>query len=60
MKDAYEKILRSIKSSTNQMHLTTCAVMIGIFNMQYDSKVLELDLKEEHDKRAQELGLLII
>lgn len=60
MKEAYDKIQRSILSSKNNLHLTTCAVMIGMFSMKYEELELELNLKNELDKRAQELGLLII
>lgn len=58
MKAAYAKILRTIKSSQNELHIKTCVAMIALFNLQYDDAGLELSLKEELDQRAYELCLL--
>lgn len=60
MEESYHKIMRTIKSSQNHLHLLTCANMIAIFSMKYEAPVEELDLKIELDKKAQELGLIII
>ncbi len=68
---AYNKICTSIDSSTNKLHLDTCCVMIGRFNMMFlkeeeeaqFKKVItdkEHDLKIKLDEKAQRLGLLVI
>jgi hypothetical protein len=68
--ECYNKILRNIVSSKNELHIKTCSVMIGMFSMKYidekEPKVKELiesqevSLREELDKQAVRLHLITL
>ena len=66
----YDKIMDNIASSKNELHLRTCSVMIGMFQMKFveesspvvqkEIKMLEVDLKNKLDEQAVRLGLLTV
>jgi hypothetical protein len=53
--NAYNKISRAIKSSRNELHLKTCSVMIGLFNMRYNDEHMKDFLKEELDDKRRKI-----
>lgn len=58
MKDkitAYHKIRRTILGSTNELHLHTCNIMIGIFIVRYKDESMKTLLKNEIENRRNEI-----
>ena len=60
----YDKIRKSIKSSTNKMHIDVCSTMIGYFVVRFSS-LKEVDYYENNllnsmNEQMQKLHLIII
>ena len=61
MKDkirAFNKISSAVKSSKNELHLKTCSVMIGLFNMRYNDERMKAFLKNELDNKRKRIKSL--
>ena len=58
MKDkikAYNKISQVINSSKNELHLQTCSLMIGLFNIRFNDESMKAILKNEMDNKRRTL-----
>jgi hypothetical protein len=59
----YEKILKSIDSCQTELHLITCAQMIGMFTMRFvgeedqpDVERFEITMKDQLDNKKKSIG----
>jgi hypothetical protein len=58
MKDkikAYYKINQAIHSSRNELHLRTCSVMVGVFQMRFGDESIEALLNDAITNKNQEI-----
>lgn len=60
----YDKIVKTINSSQNELHLRTCSNMIAQFMFKFidndEVERLELNLKTRLDEKANKLGLITL
>ena len=52
---AYHKIRLTIHSSRNELHLKTCLLMIGIFNVRFKDDSIDALLKDEIRNKKKEI-----